>query len=270
MNDRSKKRLKIAGTEIVILCVVILLLILLIQWNNPMKDNLPSLSFSNQASHSLSKKESVPEQRFPREQPEREDVIYLTFDDGPNQNSEAILNLLNDYNAKATFFMLEPQMKRYKGAVRRMSEEGHSVGLHGVSHDQSRFYASKHSVLSEMNQAQHTLHSITGKQSHLIRTPYGSVPNMTPAYRRAVKQQGYHLWDWNIDSKDWEYKDKRYVQKVINKVNMLCQTDRPMVVLMHERQTTLEHLDVLLSILSEQGFTFKAVQESMEPVQFQS
>ncbi|TMU84348.1 polysaccharide deacetylase [Bacillus sp. BHET2] len=199
---------------------------------------------------------------------DNEKTIYITFDDGPNENTEAILQLLDQYDAKATFFMLEPNMRKFKYAVQHMVEKGHSVGSHGVTHDVSQFYQSSDSVVSEMLTAQSTLESITGIHSELIRVPYGSVPNMTPEYLEAVKEKGFTLWDWNVDSEDWKFNNGQYVQSVMNQLASFPYGDQSKIILMHEKHTTLAHLESLLQKLTAQGYKMEAITDQMNPVTF--
>jgi peptidoglycan-N-acetylglucosamine deacetylase len=199
---------------------------------------------------------------------EDEKTVYITFDDGPNVNTGAILKVLNQYGAKASFFMLEPNMKKHSEAVRQMVEEGHSVGLHGVTHDVSEIYQSSESVVGEMLTAQSTLESITGIRSELIRVPYGSVPNMKPEYLKAVKREGFSLWDWNVDSEDWKYHSGEYVQNVMDQLASYSFENQPKVILIHEKPTTLAYLDSLLKKLTDQGYNMKALTEEMNQVTF--
>ncbi|MCM3765816.1 polysaccharide deacetylase family protein [Neobacillus niacini] len=195
-------------------------------------------------------------------------TVFLTFDDGPASFSGEIVTLLEQYNAKATFFMIDGNIRRYPEAVKLMVDSGHAVGLHSVSHNKNAFYASANSVLGELNQNRNTLLEISGIDSHLMRTPYGSAPYMTDEYKAAVAANGYLMWDWNIDSKDWYYKDERYVNSVIEQMNAKANHSGPFVILLHERKETLAHLPKLLDYLKQQGFELKAIDSSMVPVQF--
>ncbi|MCR8848043.1 polysaccharide deacetylase [Rossellomorea sp. SC111] len=194
--------------------------------------------------------------------------VYLTFDDGPNENTEGILNVLERYDAKATFFMLEPNMRRFKDSVKDMAAEGHAVGMHGVTHDAAAFYQSSQSVVGEMKKGQETLESITGIHSNLIRVPYGSVPNMKPSYRKAVDQAGFHMWDWNIDSEDWRLLSQEYVPNVMEQINAFPYKHSPKIILLHEKDVTLEYLEELLIDLTEKGYRMKALTDQMDPVTF--
>ena len=217
-------------------------------------------------------KESIPAQSEPPNkppaQPSSQKTIYLTFDDGPSAFSSQIIALLEKYHYKATFFMIDGNIRRYPNAVKLMVQTGETVGLHSVSHNPKIFYASAASILSELTQNRLTLKEISGIDSYIMRTPYGSVPYMTAEYRKAVHDHGYLMWDWNIDSRDWDYKDARYVNSVITQLNRMANHQGPIVILLHDRKETLAHLPLLLDFLSKHGWSSKAIDSSMAPVQF--
>lgn len=195
-------------------------------------------------------------------------TIFLTFDDGPSAYSNGIIDLLEAHHDKATFFMIDGNIRRYPAAVKKMVQTGETVGLHSVSHNPKIFYASVDSILGELTQNRQTLLEISGVESYIMRTPYGSVPYMTAEYRKAVQDHGYIMWDWNIDSRDWDYKDSRYVTSVINQLANMTNHTGPIVILLHERKETLAHLPELLDFLTKHGFESKAIDTSMTPVQF--
>jgi len=193
-------------------------------------------------------------------------VVYLTFDDGPSAASSSILAQLKKYNAKATFFYLEPNMEAYSNIEVQAHKEGHSIGLHGVTHDWKKVYATTTSVVEEMNRTNEELEKIIDQKSMLIRTPYGSKPYMNEKSIKNVEKAGYLIWDWDIDSRDWYYQDKRFVKDTIKQLNSL--KNRTPVILMHERQATAKQLSYLLDYLDKQGYKFKTINEYMEPVHF--
>lgn len=195
-------------------------------------------------------------------------TVYLTFDDGPSPVTEEIVALLRAYEIEATFFMLEPRMKRYAHGVQSIIQEGHATGLHGVTHDRRKFYRSSKSVLHEMEKARATLLKIGGVESRLIRVPYGSVPHMKPEYLQVLEEEGYILWDWNVDSRDWYYRDKRYVKEVLRQVDQVSRKGESPVVLLHDLEATYRHLPALIDQLVEKGYVFAKIREDLEPVQF--
>ncbi|AGK53805.1 polysaccharide deacetylase family protein [Bacillus sp. 1NLA3E] len=195
-------------------------------------------------------------------------VVYLTFDDGPKNSSNDLLSILNQYQVKATFFMLDGNIKRYPDAVIRMIQSGHSVGLHGVTHNRSQFYQSSQTVISEMDQTRNSLLAITGIDTHFIRTPFGSAPDMTDEYKKAVIDHGYLMWDWNVDSKDWYYRDHRFVDAVKEQVEKQRNQMAPIVILLHDQEETVAQIPALLDYLISQHYIFKAIDASMQPIQF--
>lgn len=197
-------------------------------------------------------------------------VAYLTFDDGPSANADKIMDILDQFDAKATFFMLEPNMRKHPDALKRMNKDGHALAMHGVTHSVKKFYESKESVLGEMDQGRDTVKEIAGVESKLIRTPYGSKPNMKSEYLKAVEDAGYLLWDWNIDSLDWKYKDKRMVDEVKKAVPSLEKRGQAPIILLHDRKQTAQYLEEILTYLQDRGYTFEPLDETMEPFTFKS
>ncbi|MFT8323633.1 MAG: polysaccharide deacetylase family protein [Bacillus sp. (in: firmicutes)] len=193
-------------------------------------------------------------------------IVYLTFDDGPSGASSSILEQLQNYDAKATFFYLEPNMEKYKTIVKEAYKHGHSIGLHGVTHDVKQVYATSSSVVNEMEKTNEELEQIIHQKSMLIRTPYGSKPYMNEEYLNKVKKAGYILWDWNIDSRDWYYGDKRYVTDTINQLKHVNHSK--VVILLHDRQTTAQYLGLLLQYLQKEDYEFRAINEELIPVHF--
>ncbi|BBI34063.1 polysaccharide deacetylase family protein [Cohnella abietis] len=197
-----------------------------------------------------------------------EKTIYLTFDDGPSSATNDILDTLKHYHAKATFFMLEPHMKQFPDIVKRIVEEGHSVGLHGVTHNKKLFYKSEQSALDEMNKGQEALEKLTGIKSTLIRTPYGSVPYLLESYRKELDNEGFKLWDWNVDSSDWSLGSKAYINVTIKQIEKLHKGNVTPIVLMHDKNETAKHLSTLLEHLTKNGFLFKKIEEYNKPYSF--
>ncbi|MGG0618135.1 polysaccharide deacetylase family protein [Bacillus altitudinis] len=196
-------------------------------------------------------------------------MVFLTFDDGPSATSNQLLNVLKAHQVKATFFMLGPQIQAHQAAVKRLYQEGHQLGLHGMTHDINRFYQNSESPANEMREAQRILASVTGGYTRLVRTPYGSVPNLTYDQKVRLNQYGFIYWDWTIDSLDWRYKNSQYVQEVLNQLQMFEKNKpwEPKVILMHDQPSTTNYLDSLITQLKARGYTFAVINETMPPVQ---
>lgn len=196
-------------------------------------------------------------------------TIFLTFDDGPSATSNQLLDVLKAHQVKATFFMLGPQIKEHPAAVKRLHQEGHQLGLHGITHDVKRFYQKSDSPVNEMKEDQRILASVTGEYTHLVRTPYGSAPNLTDQQKARLKQKGFVYWDWTIDSLDWKYKSSKYVPEVLNQLQVLetKYPKEPKIILMHDQPATAKYLSSLITQLKAKGYTFEVLDETMKPLQ---
>lgn len=196
--------------------------------------------------------------------------IYLTFDDGPTPDTLKILDVLRKYDVKVTFFMLKNQMESYPDIAKKVAEEGHAIGCHGVSHDINIIYSKDGTALQEMQQCLATVKKVTGIDSKLIRVPYGSAPYLKEPHRTELLSN-FQLWDWNIDSEDWAL---RSAPKIINSIKPHIQTvyqnNRTPVILFHDKSFTAQSLPVILNYIKEAGYQSIEIDDSMEPIQFPS
>lgn len=192
-------------------------------------------------------------------------VIYLTFDDGPTAYTDQLLDILDSHSMKATFFLLETEMKRYPEVVKRMEEEGHGIGVHGVSHEKDTFYAGSLGPLHEMEQANTTLEEIIGKRTCLARTPYGSSPYLTRGQEVELTSHQYILWDWNIDSRDWCYRNAQ--KTFISTTKLINQSKKvPIVVLFHDIKPTIEMMKMMTQWMEERNYTSEPITSELTPV----
>lgn len=195
-----------------------------------------------------------------------EKVAYITIDDGPSAYTESFLELFDLYNVKATFFMIDGNMKKHPNAVNKMLNEGHGMGLHGVTHDAKKIYASLNHVIDEMAEERNTLQALTGSDTTLIRTPYGSKPYLNDEWTKSIQKKGYQIWDWNVDSEDWKNRDRRMVKTVIQEVKALELVEQEPVILFHDAKTTLEHIEDVIIFLLDEGYELRAIDESISPL----
>lgn len=198
------------------------------------------------------------------------EIVYLTFDDGPRSETLAILDVLKKHQVKATFFILGKMIKGNEETLKRIVAEGHTLGLHSMSHDKKRFYKSPQSAVEEMKQVQQLIFKTTGVKTSTTRVPYGSVPHMTKAHRDAMTKAGFHMWDWNVDSLDWKRKDNpRLLQyETIRDVRMNRANNVASVVLMHDQSISPASLDYILRHLKREHYTFRTTANVAEPYNF--
>lgn len=136
-------------------------------------------------------------------------IIYLTFDDGPGEFTNALLDTLAKYNVKVTFFVTG---RGDDATIKREFDEGHTVALHTWSHNYAYIYASLDNYFADLNQVATRVKNITGQDSKLIRFPGGSSNLVSRRYdhktrimsklTREVEARGYQYFDWNVDSDD--------------------------------------------------------------------
>lgn len=167
-------------------------------------------------------------------------TIYLTFDDGPGQYTEKLLNILKKYNVKATFFVTN-QFPKYKNLIKKTDSEGHTVALHTYTHQWS-IYKSQNTYFDDLNKISKLVKEQTGKDSRLIRFPGGSGNTVSYRYNKGimtkltseVEKRGYKYFDWNIDSGDTNTKNTNIV--INNVINSLKNNKNRKVniILMHD------------------------------------
>lgn len=198
---------------------------------------------------------------------QQENAIYLTFDDGPSEVADELLDILDDYDMNATFFMLGPNMEEHPEVVKRMKEEEFGLALHGITHEVEEVYADASAPVKEMTDDQEILEGITGFSSKMVRLPYGSVPYLTEEMRFLLDQDDFNIWDWNVDSNDWN-SGETYVQNTIEEIERIEETGEAPVVLLHDKEETIKHLPELLSYIQKQGYKTKVLDNDMAPITF--
>lgn len=195
---------------------------------------------------------------------EERKIAYITIDDGPSKYTDTIINTLNKYNAKATFFMIDRNMKTYPEQVKNIINNGNTAGFHSVSHDIHELYKSNVSAKKEFDKNKETFHEITNLESNIIRLPYGSKPyTPTKSYEMLV-EAGYKLWDWDLDTQDW----KSNSTQIVENVKRYTQNKKEVVILIHEKKQTVEALDGILKHLTEQGYDIIPIEQNQQPQNF--
>lgn len=183
-------------------------------------------------------------------------VVYITFDDGPSEYTDTLLNILKQHEAKATFFMIGSQLNQHKAAVKRLVEEGSYPGLHSMTHNYKKLYKSGSSAnfVKEFQKEQKMVKDIVGFTPDLIRAPYGSSPQIGETFRGDIAAAGFRMWDWTVDSLDWNLPGQP--DKIVERVRSSVHRDRE-VILMHEREQTVQALPRILKLLENKGYEFE-------------
>lgn len=188
-------------------------------------------------------------------------VVYLTFDDGPSQLTDQFLDVLQQHNVQATFFMQggNLQLEAFQNSVKRATKEGHYIGAHSMTHNYNQLYIQDQFV-SQMAETLQIIQDLTGTTPTLTRAPYGSAPGLNgEKMRDEMAGANMKLWDWTIDSKDWALPNNP-AQIILNVKNNTVR-DRE-VVLMHETPQTLTALPEIIEFYKAQGYKILTYDES--------
>ena len=130
-------------------------------------------------------------------------VIYLTFDDGPSYLvTERILDILKENGVKATFFVVGSQIKDREKTLRRIFDEGHSIGLHTYSHKYNKIYSSQENFIEEMRKTSDEINSVIGISPTIIRFPAGSKKRLNDSFLEKLHKENYKVFDWNASISD--------------------------------------------------------------------
>lgn len=185
--------------------------------------------------------------------------VYLTFDDGPSANTAEILDLLAQYNVKATFFVVGKTDEESMAMYKRIVEEGHTLGMHSYSHKYSVIYDSLDNFATDFTEIQNYLYEVTGEECIYYRFPGGSsnkVSNVDMAeFIGYLNQQGVTYFDWNVSSGD-ATSQAYTAQELVDNVMQDVVKYKTSVVLMHDaenKDTTVEALGMILEELQNQG-----------------
>ncbi len=188
------------------------------------------------------------------DEPEEERLIYLTFEDVPNDNTEAILDLLEEYNVRATFFVVGENVERLPDIVRRMLVEGHSVGLHTMTADTKKFTDDPTSLISEFDEENLLLEKLYHLRTRLVRAPEGSASGrksitIDEELGKTLSESGYIVWDWNVLVPDdtSRYTAKTAAESAINGIEEYSVS----VLRFHSTAKTVEILSRVLEYISE-------------------
>ena len=195
-------------------------------------------------------------------------TVYLTFDDGPSENTKKVLDILDKYNAKATFFVTGTN-EEYYHLIKEAHDAGHTIGLHSFIHEYDQVYNSPSAYFDDLKKIEDLVYDQIGFVPKYIRFPGGSSNNVSKEYcykimtklTKEVINRGYQYYDWNEDSEDGS--GELSVKQLIK--NATAAKDNNIILLFHDangKENSLEALGPVIEYYQDKGYVFKGIDDS--------
>lgn len=222
------------------------------------KDNKKSKDINEKGNNKVEEQKKVPD--------DGRKVAYLTFDDGPSVNvTPQILDILDNYNVKATFFVIGSSAEKNPDLVKREHNSGHAIGNHTYSHNYKYIYANVNNFLTDMDKCENVLKNILGNDFHssASRFPGGSFEKKKQPFKDALDKKGIAHIDWNAlngDAEGHNIPSSNLIQRVVQ----TTQGKNKVVILMHDagaKRTTVQALPGIIDYLKKQGYEFQTLDQ---------
>lgn len=200
-------------------------------------------------------------------------VVYLTFDDGPSERTGEVLDVLDAYGCKATFFVIDTNSDYYP-MIKEAYDRGHTIGLHSLTHDYAYVYSSVQAFYDDLDGIGSIVRDQIGYVPCFIRFPGGSSNEISANFTKGimttlvddVQARGYQYYDWNVSIGDAaEYT----VDELVQNATVNADPFDNILLLMHDsapRQTTVEALPRIIEYYQARGYTFEAIDRTVMPV----
>ena len=176
--------------------------------------------------------------------------VLLTIDDGPTIRTEEVMAILKKHNANAIFFINGNKDKNNKGIIQKINNEGFSVGNHTWNHLNLKKENNTTIIEKEINTTSDLIKKETGSNPHFFRAPYGE---SNTEIRKMVKDSGMIFMDWSGAAIDW---DKATADPKIFVNNVMKDIHPGSIILLHENPWSVLNLDILLTTIDENGYTY--------------
>lgn len=200
-------------------------------------------------------------------------MIYLTFDDGPSFLTRQILDILEEKNVPATFFVIGSRLNEYEDIVKREYFDGHTVALHSNTHNYQYIYTSLDNYTNDLMSIRNRVYNITGQYARIVRLPGGASNTVSKRYKKGVmtevtnwlSRHDYYYFDWNVDSLDASGNVSKEI--IYNSVIKNLKNGNN-IVLMHDsstKQTTVDALPYIIDYGKNNGYTFARITKNTLP-----
>lgn len=200
---------------------------------------------------------------------DEEKTVYLTFDDGPTARTPQILEILERYGVKASFFAVGGEDEQSKQWMRDVAAAGHTLGAHSYSHDYKKIYASAEAYLEDFHQIYTLIYDATGAYPTVFRLPGGSVNGYNAGVYKDIlaemERRGFACFDWSVDAADTAANVK--TENVVRRA-LAGTADRRAIVLLHDGDggAALAALPAIIEGYQAAGFTFAVLTPEVRQV----
>lgn len=208
-------------------------------------------------------------------------VAYLTFDDGPSHHTPELLQILEKYGVKATFYVVRPADAECRGYYRQIVEAGHEIALHTYTHDYNTVYTDVDAFFADLDRIADVVEEETDMRPMQFRFPGGSSNQVSipvggkDIVRRIALEsyrRGYVYNDWNVSAGDASVKlltVEQILGNVVEQAKGFCEP----VILMHDTdrcQSTRDAVPQIIEQLRAAGYRFDTISNRSEPCQHRS
>lgn len=196
-------------------------------------------------------------------------TVYLTFDDGPSNVTPKVLEILQREGVRATFFVIGNQAQSHPEWINAIWEQGNAIGNHTYNHNYSELYKGFTAFWSQIKRTEEIIRGITGVRPQLIRAPGGTFGHFDNTYFYLLKQAGYLVTDWTVDSGDSKRKGVPASEILQEATTGL--TASKVVLLLHDGGGHAESAKALPEIINRYkaaGYVFDILDDQVKPVQF--
>lgn len=258
-------------TYIVCVCLLSILMFYEVKHNQTSSEEyIPTARFASMIKQENQRSKEGEENKSQNKK-EGEKVAYLTFDDGPSDNTVKILKTLEEKKAVATFFLIGASITpEYEEIVRQTIKQGNAVGVHTYCHQKDILYCNAECFWEDFNKASAIVEQVTGEKPTLHRFPWGSNNSYVSAYvdelHGKLQQMGIRSYDWNVSGED-SIGTSVAKSTIYNNVKKdVTRYDKP-IILLHDSSTmdnTAAVLGEIIDYIRSQGYEFDMLENRDE------
>lgn len=215
------------------------------------------------------------EQAAKEEEDDNRKCVYLTFDDGPSANTMDILEVLDKYDVKATFFVTGYQAEKHPEWYKEIVNRGHTIGMHSYTHVYNSIYASEDDFIKDVESIYSYIEDTTGVKCKFYRFPGGSSNHVSKLSMHElcelIHSSGYEYFDWNVSSQDANTPSPDKSAIVSNVLAGVDKNQDEVIVLMHdaaEKNATVEALpEIIEGIQKRENTVILPITEDTKAIQ---